>query len=166
MAMPESLEPRIFHLLHLSHRAVFRAADKVLSRRFGITAAQHGALMYLAENEGTSMSALAAAISLKGAATSGLVDRMEKNGFVERRAAPTDGRSFELFLSPAGREIITESKALIQNSNSHILEGYSRADRAQFADFLTTITKRANAFAAADSPSDQSFPNQKDNTHD
>jgi len=143
-------EPRLFHLLHLSHRAVFRAADRALSGRFGITAAQHAALMYLAGKEGASMSALATAISLKPAATSGLIDRMEKNGFLERRPAPRDGRSFELFLKPAGKRIVGDSKALIEESNRFLLEGYDREARAEIANFLEKITERANAFGEQD----------------
>jgi len=138
--------PRLFHLLHLSHRAVFRAADRILAARHGITAAQQGALMYLAEKEGASMSALAGAVGLKAAATSGLVDRMEQKGLVERRRAAEDGRSFKLYLSPAGYEIVTASRAIIQESNSVLLEGYSPSEQAQMADFLETIIKRADAF--------------------
>lgn len=138
-------EPRLFHLLHLSHRAVFRAADRALSSRFGITAAQHAALMYLAQREGASMSELAAAISLKAAATSGLIDRMEKKELLERRPAAKDGRSFELFLKPAGRLIVQDSKTLIEESNRALLEGFDDQKRSDIADFLKTITARANA---------------------
>ncbi len=151
MANSAKTEPRLFHLLHLSHRAVFRAADKALSNRYGISAAQHGALMYLGENEGSSMSALAAAISLKPAATSGLVDRMVKNGFIERRIAPEDARSFRLYLKPSARQILSDSKVLIAESNRMLLDGYSSDDRKKIADFLTTIAKRAHAFAEENS---------------
>jgi len=140
------VEPRLFHLLHLSHRAVFRAADRALTKRFGITAAQQAALMFLAENEGASMSALASAVSLKPAATSGLVDRMEKNGFLQRRAAPTDGRSFELYLNPVGRQIVSDSKSLIEESNRLLLDGFDAETRKTIAEFLQTITERADAF--------------------
>ena len=139
-------EPRLFHLLHLSHRAVFRAADRALTSRYGITAAQHAALMFLAEHEGASMSALAAAVSLKPAAISGLVDRMEKNGFLERRSAPADGRSFELYLHAAGRDIVKESKALIEESNRYLLDGFDRETLRQVAGFLEKITARAEAY--------------------
>lgn len=138
--------PRLFHLLHLCHRAVFRAADRALTSRFGITAAQHAALMFLSEQEGASMGALAAAVSLKPAAVSGLIDRMEKNGFLERRVAPKDGRSFELYLRPPGRHIVTESKALIEESNRYLLEGIDGETREQIAYFLEKITVRAEAY--------------------
>ena len=140
-------DPRLFHMLHLCHRAVFRAADRALTSRFGITAAQHAALMFLAEQEGASMSALAAAVGLKPAAVSGLIDRMEKNGFLERCAAAKDRRSFELFLKPAGRDIVKESKVLIEESNRYLLEGIDDETREQIADFLEKVTVRAEAYS-------------------
>jgi len=139
-------EPRLFHLLHLCHRAVFRAADRMLTSRYGITAAQHAALMFLGEREGASMSALASAVSLKPAAVSGLVDRMEKNGFLERRPAPNDGRSFELYLKPSGRQIVEESRALIEDSNRYLLEGVDESTQWQIAEFLEKLSRRADAF--------------------
>jgi len=91
------------------------------------------------------MSELAAAISLKAAATSGLIDRMEKKELLERRPAAKDGRSFELFLKPAGRLIVQDSKTLIEESNRALLEGFDDQKRSDIADFLKTITARANA---------------------
>jgi len=146
--------PRLFHLLHLSHRAVFRAADRMIAMRFGVTAAQHGALMYVRENEGASMGALARALGLKGAATSGLVDRMEQKGLMERRRAISDGRSFELFLKPQGRHIVETSQSLIKESNAKLLEGFTAADQALIADFLETLAKRADAFRPTESKQD------------
>jgi len=150
--------PRLFHLLHLSHRAVFRAADRALSARYGVTAAQQGALMFLAENEGASMGALADAVGLKGAATSGLVDRMEKKDLISRRRASEDGRSFALFLNPAGHEVVQASRSLIKESNQTLLEGYNISEQKILADFLATIIKRADAFHPID--------NQQEINHD
>lgn len=143
-------EPRIFHLLHLSHRAVFRAADQALNQRFGVTAAQQAALMFLGEKDAASMSELAAALGLKAAATSGLVDRMEKNGFLERRTAPDDGRSYRLYLLEKGRALLKDSKQLVKDSNDALLEGFDEATRKQVATFLETIIERADAVAKTD----------------
>jgi len=145
------VEPRLFHLLHLSHRAVFRAADRTLAKQFDITSAQQAVLMYLAENEGCRMSALAEAVGLKAAATSGLVDRMEKKALLERRAARHDGRSFELFLKPVGSQVVKDSKALIIASNEKLLDGFSLVERTKVAEFLETIAERANALVVEQS---------------
>ncbi|PCI61773.1 MAG: hypothetical protein COB37_07915 [Kordiimonadales bacterium] len=142
--------PRIFHLLHLSHKALFRAADKSLVSRFGITAAQHGALMYVGENEGSPMSAMARALGLRAAAASTLVDRMEKKGLMERKTDPQDGRAFALHLKPQGRGILNETGSLIPQLNAALLEGYTTEERRLFAGFFKNIIERANEFEATE----------------
>ena len=144
-------EPKLFHLLHMSHRAIFRAADRILMERFDITAAQNAMLLYLNKNDGATMSAVAAALGLKNAATSGLVDRMAKKRLVERRANARDGRVFELHLLPAGRDIVEQSRPLITASNERMMEGFSKEERTLIAGFLETVIERADAFGAGNS---------------
>jgi len=138
--------PKIFHLIHMAHRALFRAADRLLADRHGITAAQNGLLLYLEKNEGATMGAVATAIGLKNAATSGLVDRMEGRGLIARRPSEQDRRSFELVLLPKGRAIAGESHALIHATNDHLLEGFSEAEQETIARFLETVIAKSDAY--------------------
>lgn len=135
---------RLFHLIHLAHRALFRAADRVLVARYGITAAQNALLMFLDKEEGASMGAAAEALGLKHAAMSGLVDRMEKKGLIARRASPTDGRSTTLALCDAGRAIVTESHQLITATNSRLLDGFSSDEQKIIERFLRTVAETAD----------------------
>ncbi|NVJ97873.1 MAG: MarR family transcriptional regulator [Alphaproteobacteria bacterium] len=139
-------QPKIFHLLHMAHRALFRAADRLLAVRHDITASQNALLLYLEKNEGASMSSVAAALGLKNAATSGLVDRMEKRELIARRPSANDGRSFELELKPRGREIAEQSHALIRATNDHLLEGFTPEERQTIARFLEGVIEKSNAY--------------------
>lgn len=138
--------PQIFRLMHQAHRALFRAADRTLSMRFDITAAQHGVLLYLAERDGASMGEIAGAIGLKSAATSGLIDRMQKKRLVDRQPSAFDGRSYIVHLLPHGEEIVAASKALIVEANIKLLDGFSDAQLGEFAGLLQTLKVRADAF--------------------
>jgi DNA-binding MarR family transcriptional regulator len=136
---------RVFQLLHRAHRAVFRAADQVLAREYGITAAQNSLLLYLEKNEGVTMSAVAEAIGLKNAAVSGLVDRMAKKGLIARQPNARDGRSVELVLLPPGREIAAHSHAQIAATNENMLEGFDTAERETISRFLKAVVEKADA---------------------
>ncbi|WP_417451802.1 MarR family winged helix-turn-helix transcriptional regulator [Kordiimonas sp.] len=144
------MEPRVFHLLHLSYKAIFRAADRVLMTRYGISAAQNAVLLYLLKHEGATMGQVAVALGLKNAATSGLVDRMEKNDLVERRPSASDGRAYELYLRPTGRDTAEQSKSVIRQSNERLLEGFTGDERALMSRFFETIIDRADHFGAHD----------------
>jgi len=146
--------PQIFRLMHQAHRALFRAADRALVIRFDITAAQHGVLLYLYENDGASMGAIAGALGLKNAATSGLIDRMQKKHLVDRQPSPLDGRSYIVNLLPYGQEVIKASKALITEANQKILEGYSPKELNKFASFLEALKMRADTFQHTENDKD------------
>lgn len=138
-------EPKIFHQLHLAHRAIFRAADRALALQFDITSQQHGVLLFLSKNEGATMGQLASALGLRNAATSGLVDRMEKKQLLERKPSATDGRSFAVHMMAAGKKIVKDSKQFIAQANTEILKGFSSDDKIQLAEYLKQITKQASA---------------------
>jgi len=142
------MEPRVFHLLHLSYKAIFRAADRVLMTRYGISAAQNAVLLYLLKHEGATMGQVAIALGLKNAATSGLVDRMEKNDLVERRPSASDGRVYELYLRPYGRDTVEKTKSVIRQSNERLLEGFTEEERNLMSRFFETIIERAEDFGA------------------
>ena len=145
-----AIEPRVFHLLHLGYKAIFRAADRVLMTRYGISAAQNAVLLYLLKHEGATMGQVAISLGLKNAATSGLVDRMEKNDLVERRPSASDGRAYELYLRPYGRDTVEKSKSVIRQSNERLLEGFTEEERALMSRFFETIIERAEDFGAHD----------------
>lgn len=59
------------------------------------------------------MAQLAEYLGLERSTVSGLVDRAEKRGLVERRPAASDGRSIELRLTPAGLKFARAGAAVI-----------------------------------------------------
>lgn len=137
--------PRLFHLLHLSHRAVFRAADKMLGERFEVSAAQHAVLMFLENKPGALLGEVASAVGLSSAAASGLISRMETATLIERRVSPKDGRAYMLFLSKEGARIVDDGRALVNESNKRLAEGFSEAELKIIERFLSTVAERASA---------------------
>ncbi len=135
---------RLFHSINLAHRALFRAADHALKTRYGITAAQHGVLLFLEKNRGVSSIELAEAVGLKRAATSGLVDRMEAKGLIERRPSETDKRSLALSLTEKGQTILMETKPMLKQANAGLLAGFSDEEQNMIARALKTVEAKAN----------------------
>jgi DNA-binding MarR family transcriptional regulator len=135
--------PRLFHLLHTSHRAVFREADKMLLDQFGVSAAQHAVLMFLVNKPGSLVGELASAVGLSSAAASGLISRMADGGLLERRQSPNDKRASELYASEKGQAIVAGGAALVKQGNERLAEGFSEEDLAVVERFLSTVAKRA-----------------------
>ena len=90
--------PRLVFLLNSAQRRLqqFVAAEQDRTARAGgaaPTPAQSGVLFVLVREDGATMGALAKALDLAPSAVSGLVQRMEALGWVERRAGEADARA-------------------------------------------------------------------------
>jgi len=97
---------------------LFIEAYTGLSARFAAQFGEHGlasvefeVLMRLARSpeHQLRMTDLAAQISLSTSGVTRVVDRMERDGLLTRRACPSDRRSFFAALTPAGRQRLTET---------------------------------------------------------
>ena len=138
--MKSTPEPRLFHLVHRLHQALFRAGDRMLVEELGITTSQSAVLMFLDGRTQASMSDLASAVGLKITSVSGLVDRMEKKGLVARRRSETDRRSFHIELTDSGRALTAKAKPLVRENNARLLATIGeRADAEKFADVCETL---------------------------
>jgi DNA-binding MarR family transcriptional regulator len=97
---------------HELTRAVLTTADiflregQRLFRPHGITAAQYNVLSVLAAaGEGISQRELGDVLVVDRSNVTGLVDRMEKAGWVRRTDDPADRRVYRIMLTPAGRRL-------------------------------------------------------------
>ncbi len=97
---------------HELTRAVLTTADVFLRegqrlfRPHGITAAQYNVLSVLAAaGEGISQRELGDVLVVDRSNVTGLVDRMEKAGWVRRTDDPADRRVYRVMLTPAGRRL-------------------------------------------------------------
>jgi MarR family transcriptional regulator for hemolysin len=75
-------------------------------RVLGMTRAQWAVLARLDRNQGLKQAELAEMLDLAPISLTRLVDRLCKNGLVERRADPDDRRAKRLFLTPKARPVM------------------------------------------------------------
>lgn len=132
-------ELRLVFLLNVAQRRLQRW---MAARTNGVTAAQSGLLFVLGQRDGALMGEAGAALDLGPPGISGLVDRMTAANLIRRRADPDDGRAWRLWLTPAGRAALAQSKAGLVEINARLTEGFSEAEIAVVARWLTTMQTR------------------------
>ena len=134
-------EHRLVFLLNVAQRRLQRwmAARTQAS---GVTAAQSGLLFILGQRDGVLIGEAGAALDLGPPGISGLVDRMTAANLIERRADPDDGRAWRLWLTPAGRAAMAQSKAGLVEVNARLTEGFTEAEIDVVARWLTTMQTR------------------------
>ncbi len=103
--MPHSIAPeRVwFRTLRIMARAQMQVGTRL--KVVGLSIPQFDVLSTLTEEEGLSQRALADRLYVTKGNVSGLIDRLESAGLVERRSIPGDKRSHGLFLTSTGRTV-------------------------------------------------------------
>jgi MarR family transcriptional regulator for hemolysin len=93
------------------------------ARQFGISRAQWGVLVRLDRSEGLKQTELAEILDLQPITLTRLLDRLAKNGLIERRADPNDRRANRLYLTPAARPLIAKLADLGPDMMETVLDG-------------------------------------------
>ena len=97
------------------------------ARQFGISRAQWGVLIRIERNEGMKQSELAELLDLQPISLTRLLDRLDQNGLIERRADPNDRRANRLYLKPAAKPLLGRLAELGANMMGTVLDGLSAA---------------------------------------
>jgi len=88
---------------------------------------------------GALMGEAAAALDLGAPGMSGLADRTERAGLVERRPDETDGRASRLWLTEAGHAARQRSKVGVKALNAKLTAGFTAAEIDVVARWLTSL---------------------------
>ena len=67
---------------------------------------------------------------------SGLLARLEKKEFIALREDPEDRRRKLVYVLPKGQQCDEAMRAVIQNGDKRVLEGFAPEEEAQFRSFL------------------------------
>lgn len=146
--MPKKL--RVFHLLQRAHSALFRAADRDIRAREGVTAVQTGVLFVLSHEDGQPITAIADELNMGKSSLTGLVDRMVGAGLVRREASDHDGRVQRIFLEPEGRAMSERAGLRVQKINADLLAPFSPAEQGVIRRFLTHVSEIGQTAMKAD----------------
>jgi MarR family transcriptional regulator, transcriptional regulator for hemolysin len=98
------------------------------ARLYGMTRAQWAVLLQLERREGLKQSELAEALDIQPITLTRLVDRLCRNGLIERRADPNDRRAKQLYLTAAARPLIDRILDHVEDLAETILDGIEPKD--------------------------------------
>ena len=103
----------------------------------GVTAAQFQALQVLAQGpQPVTPARLAQALAQETQSATGLLDRMERQGWVARHFDLPDRRQIRVALTDAGHSVLLEATAAAQPAFDRLIEGLAPAELATLARLL------------------------------
>jgi DNA-binding MarR family transcriptional regulator len=82
---------------------------------------------------------LARHLGLGKSSVTGLIDRAQARGLVERVPASHDGRAVHVRLTPAGRRLVEQSEAQAYDAVSALLDALPARDRARLGALAGTV---------------------------
>ncbi len=105
----------------------------------GVAPGQFAQLLALYKRDGQTPAELCAAVAIEPGTMTKTLQRMERDGLVERRTDPDDGRRVRIQLTERARELETVFRSVIANINAQALHGLSADERRSFMRALAQV---------------------------
>ena len=125
-----------FHYLLTASAALFQRKVMAGLSDSGLTAGQPKVLDYLGLHDGSMQKDIAAGCQIDPATLTGLLNRMEEKGLIQRRVQPEDRRSFHVYLTEQGRDRQRLVRRTLEQMGDEVLAGFSREERMRLEDGL------------------------------
>ena len=107
--------------------------------RYEITPQQFGLLAFLWIEDGLSQTELSARSQIDRTTMGGIIDRLEKEGLVERRIHPEDRRAFQVFLTARGRSLEEDLSSVAIRVIRKVTSPLTEQEHAALVQLLTKI---------------------------
>lgn len=126
-----------FQLAKASQNSVRFWAQRVAP--LGVTAAQAMVMLFLFDEDSITSKELGERAQLDSATLTGIIDRLEAQGFVVRAEHPDDRRAISVRLTEAGRQTAARIERLSEEANREFLRSLSPEDERSLRGLLSAI---------------------------
>jgi DNA-binding MarR family transcriptional regulator len=106
-----------------------------------LTPPHAGILRVVAQTDGLSQQALGERLGMFPSRLVAVLDELEERGLIERRDSPTDRRTYALYLTKAGRDVLGQIGRISREHQDALCAALNESERAQLADFLRRIAE-------------------------
>jgi DNA-binding MarR family transcriptional regulator len=101
-----------------------------------VTPIQVMLLFFLQKNDGSSLTQISQGLMLENPTVTGLIDRLEKLGYVKRSDHPNDRRVYLVNITEKGNKVANKALPIIKKLNGEIKKGYSKEEIENFKKVL------------------------------
>ena len=141
-------ENSLFYMLHDATRQLRKHFDR-RATRLELTRAQWRALKATSRDEGLSQAELAEQLEMEPIPVGRVIDRLEKTGFIERRADPADRRRWRLYPTAKAHAVVGEMEEIAAGLRKDALRGVDQGDLDALMRVLGQIKENLAVLDAA-----------------
>jgi len=132
-------------LIMTASKVIDKTATLDVTNQLGLTGSQWRVIVALSVKEGMTQKEIADMIFLETPTLVPVIDKMEKNGLLERRPDPIDRRNNKIFLTKKSKALIAPVIDFILKFRKIITKNVSAKDLETTKEVLRKITKNANS---------------------
>ena len=115
----------------------------------GVTPVQYAALTAIEKAPGIDQRTLARTIGFDTSTITGVIDRLESRGLMQRDASPGDRRVRLLTLTDSGRELLLAVEPAVLRAQARMLEPLPKGERVEFMRMLRALVTANNELSRA-----------------
>ena len=123
--------------LHQQSTQIF--VQRTQAAGFELTPVQYAALEAIYENPGTDQAHVAKMIGYDRATIGGVIERLEKKGWIRRMVSEQDRRARELSLTEEGKSVRLLLQPIVQDLQKDILLPLSEAEQESFIELARQV---------------------------
>lgn len=128
----------INYLLTTAQHKVFQEMSTRLDP-FDVTPVQYGVMYCLWEGGKNKPKEIAAELQLENSTISGVLERMEKKGLIERRVSKEDRRFIEVVLTDKGEALREPILGTVEDVNRDVMSVIPEKEREELKDALRIL---------------------------
>jgi DNA-binding MarR family transcriptional regulator len=134
---------RLIYLLSMAQQRLIQHTNAALSKAgLKVTIAQAGILFLLKQKDLLIMSEIGKMFEIDSSAVTHLIDRLERNGYVERQVPPDNRRATLIHITPEGIKTAKEAGRVIKKINNKIKESFTEGEVETHTKILKGIIDR------------------------
>jgi DNA-binding MarR family transcriptional regulator len=126
----------IFLISKVCQKLIINLQKSFSESNIEVTPIQVMLLFYLQKNNGLSLTQISQGLMLENPTVTGLIDRLEKSGYVKRSDHPDDRRVYLVHITEKGNKVANKALPIIKKLNEQIKEGYSKSEIDDFKKVL------------------------------
>jgi DNA-binding MarR family transcriptional regulator len=132
-----AVEDRLIYLISKVCQKLIINLQKAFSENgLEVTPIQGMLLFFLQKKDGSSLTQISQGLMLENPTVTGLIDRLEKLGYVKRSDHPDDRRVYLIYLTEKGNKVAKKALPIVKKLNEEIKKGYSKEEIENFKKVL------------------------------
>lgn len=128
----------------LAEKSLERAIDYELKQKFGLTGGQWKAIMVLAISDGLNQKELAELTFVEAPTIVPILDKLEKDGFIQRKSDPDDRRTNRVYLTTKSKKLVSSIAESILEFRESITKNISEKDLSIARTVLKQLSQNAD----------------------